>query len=56
MGQRWSEPVRVPVKARGAQWGPVLHVHPKTGNVWMFYTESSNKTCLRHAGLKYPPR
>eukprot|EP00873_Tetraselmis_striata_P038825 jgi/Tetstr1/459089/TSEL_004539.t1 len=56
VGQRWTDPARLPVKAHGAQWGPVLHVHPKTGNVWMFYTESSNKTCLRHAGAKYPPR
>eukprot|EP00192_Tetraselmis_astigmatica_P010037 CAMPEP_0117660152 /NCGR_PEP_ID=MMETSP0804-20121206/6814_1 /TAXON_ID=1074897 /ORGANISM="Tetraselmis astigmatica, Strain CCMP880" /LENGTH=951 /DNA_ID=CAMNT_0005466859 /DNA_START=145 /DNA_END=3000 /DNA_ORIENTATION=+ len=56
VGRKWSDPIQLPVRSRGAQWGPVLHVHPKTGNVWMFYAESSNPRCLRPATEKFPPR
>mmetsp|Transcript_9248 Transcript_9248/g.22285 ORF Transcript_9248/g.22285 Transcript_9248/m.22285 type:complete len:1073 (-) Transcript_9248:14-3232(-) len=56
VGQRWTKPARLPVRARGAQWGPVLHVHPRTGSVWLFFTESRNKSCLRFATRSYPQR
>lgn len=38
------------------QWGPVLHVHPGTGETWMFYTESPIRRCYRPKTIKFPPR
>eukprot|EP00873_Tetraselmis_striata_P004110 jgi/Tetstr1/424374/TSEL_014935.t1 len=56
VGQRWADPVMLPVKSKGAQWGPVLHLHPRTGDIWLFYTESTNKRCMRPPNENFPRR
>eukprot|EP00873_Tetraselmis_striata_P001897 jgi/Tetstr1/422161/TSEL_013015.t1 len=56
VGQRWADPVMLPVKSKGAQWGPVLHLHPRTGDVWLFYTESTNKRFTRPPSENFPQR